>query len=52
MARNKPHAKKKRLIAASKSSKPVPTWVMMKTMGKVRSTPTSYRHWRRGRLKL
>lgn len=52
MARNKPLGKKKRLIAATRSSRPVPTWVMMKTLGRVRSTPKSFRSWRRQRLKL
>ena len=51
MARNKPTSRKKRLGAAGKSSKPVPTWVVAKTRGRVRSTPKR-RHWRRTKLKL
>ena len=31
MARNKPHAKKKRLLKAGKQNRRVPVWVMMKT---------------------
>jgi len=50
MARNKPAAKKRRLIKANKQSKPVPMWVVGKTMGRVRSNPKR-RNWRRGKLK-
>ena len=50
MARNKPTAKKRRLGRASRRSRPVPTWVVAKTRGRVRSTPTR-RHWRRTKLK-
>jgi len=50
MARNKPAAKKRRLIKAAKESKPVPAWVMVKTRGKVRTTPKR-RHWRRTKIK-
>ncbi len=39
MARNKPAAKKRRLAKASKQKKPVPTWVVAKTLGHVRSHP-------------
>ena len=50
MARNKPAAKKRRLARAQKMSRPVPTWVVAKTSGRVRSTPRR-RHWRRTKLK-
>ncbi|RLG61164.1 50S ribosomal protein L39e [Candidatus Geothermarchaeota archaeon] len=44
-------ALKKKLAAALKSNRPVPAWVIGKTLGKVRTTP-SRRHWRRTKLKL
>ncbi|HIE13994.1 TPA: 50S ribosomal protein L39e [Candidatus Bathyarchaeota archaeon] len=50
MARNKPLAKKLRLIKAGRESKPVPTWVIAKTRGRVRVTPKR-RHWRRTKIK-
>ncbi|NIP66625.1 50S ribosomal protein L39e [Candidatus Bathyarchaeota archaeon] len=50
MARNKPAAKKRRLAAAGKRAKSVPTWVIAKTMGRVRTNPKR-RHWRRDKLK-
>ncbi|MBS7657837.1 MAG: 50S ribosomal protein L39e [Candidatus Bathyarchaeia archaeon] len=50
MARNKPAAKKRRLIKASRQAKPVPTWIIAKTLGHVRSSPKR-RHWRRSKLK-
>ena len=39
MARNKPTAKKLRLCKAGKQKKPVPTWVVAKTLGRVRTHP-------------
>jgi large subunit ribosomal protein L39e len=39
MGRNKPTAKKRRLIKAGKQKKPVPTWVVAKTRGSVRTHP-------------
>jgi len=50
MARNKPAAKKRRLAKAGKEIKPVPTWVMVKTRGHVR-TSTKRRRWRRSKIK-
>ena len=50
MARNKPAAMKRRLAKAGKEAKPVPTWVMAKTMGKVRTSPKR-RHWRRRKIR-
>lgn len=51
MARNKPPAKKRRLARAKRQAKPVPTWVIAKTMGHVRTSPKK-RHWRRSKLKV
>ena len=51
MARNKPTAKKRRLIRAVKQNDAVPMWVVMKTMGRVRRNPKQ-RNWRRSRLKV
>jgi len=51
LARNKPTARKRRLIKASKRAKTVPTWVIAKTLGHVRSSPKR-RHWRRSKLRV
>lgn len=51
MARVKTYAFKKHLAAAYKSNRSVPVWVIAKTNGRVRTTP-SRRHWRRTKLKL
>ena len=51
MARVKSYALKMHLARAYKSNKSVPIWVIAKTRGKVRTTPTR-RHWRRTKLKL
>lgn len=48
--RNKPTAKKRRLIKAGKQKKPVPAWVIAKTMRNVRPNPKR-RPWRRSKLK-
>ena len=50
MARNKPAAKKRRLAKAGKQAQAVPTWVIAKTKGKVRTHPKR-RHWRRNKIK-
>jgi len=50
MARHKPSAKKLRLAKAGKESKPVPTWVVARTMYKVRTSPKR-RHWRRVKIR-
>jgi len=50
MARTKPTAKKRRLAKAGKQKKPVPTWVMAKTMGRVRTNPAR-RNWRRTKIR-
>ena len=50
MARYKPTAKKRRLISAQKESSPVPSWVVVKTKGKVNVNPKR-RHWRKTKIK-
>ena len=42
---------KRRLLIENKTSKRVPTWVMLKTKMKVRTNPKR-RQWRRNKLKL
>ena len=51
MARFKTLSLKKRMARELRSNKSVPVWVIAKTNGKVRTTP-SRRHWRRNKLKL
>jgi len=56
MARNKPHAKKKRLMKAGKKSTAGPVWAILRKFGKRRThrwrlNPGMRRHWRRGKLK-
>lgn len=50
MTRNKPHAKKKRIIKRIKQNGTVPTWVIIKTDRKVRTNPKR-RQWRRSRMR-
>jgi large subunit ribosomal protein L39e len=50
MARNKPLAKKLRMAKAMKSNSSVPTWVLVRTSGKLRTTPKQ-RNWRETKLK-
>jgi large subunit ribosomal protein L39e len=50
MARTKPTAKKLRLAKAGKQKKPVPTWVIAKTGGRVRTHP-GRRNWRRTKIR-
>jgi large subunit ribosomal protein L39e len=50
MARNKPLAKKLRMAKAMRSNSSVPSWVVMKTGGRVRRTP-GQRKWRETKLK-
>jgi large subunit ribosomal protein L39e len=50
MARNKPTAKKRRLVKAGKQKKPVPSWVIQKTGGRVRANPKR-RRWRQRKIK-
>jgi large subunit ribosomal protein L39e len=51
MARIKPAAKKRRLGKAAAQKKAVPTWVIARTDGKVRTNPKRQRNWRRRKLK-
>lgn len=51
MARNKPLARKLRLARAFKSNRPVPVWVIIKTLRKFTFNPKR-RHWRRTKLKV
>ncbi|MEM2099172.1 MAG: 50S ribosomal protein L39e [Candidatus Bathyarchaeia archaeon] len=51
MARVKPPAKKFRLAKAAKQKEAVPTWVIARTAGKVRTNPKRRRHWRTRKLK-
>lgn len=51
MARNKDVASKIRRGKKLKQSTSVPSWVIMKTGGKVRWSPYSRREWRNTRLK-
>lgn len=50
VARNKPTAKKLRLAKAGKQRRAVPTWVIGKTSGKVRTHPKR-RQWRSRKLR-
>ncbi|MEM0026634.1 MAG: 50S ribosomal protein L39e [Ignisphaera sp.] len=49
MARNKPIAKKLRLINREKSNQPIPVWVTVKTIRKV-MRGYRLRNWRRFKL--
>jgi large subunit ribosomal protein L39e len=51
MARIKPAAKKRRLAKATKEKESVPTWVIARTDGKVRTNPKRGRNWRRRKIK-
>ncbi|TFH30269.1 MAG: 50S ribosomal protein L39e [Promethearchaeota archaeon] len=51
MARNKDLPRKLRLLKHKKKSGKIPTWVVVKTKGKVRYSPFSRRNWRTQRLK-
>lgn len=51
MARNKSLAFKLRLAKAGRQKRGVPTWIVVKTIGRVRRSPKSRRNWRRFKLK-
>ncbi|MEM3507453.1 MAG: 50S ribosomal protein L39e [Candidatus Bathyarchaeia archaeon] len=51
MARNKALARKLRLIKANKQRSAVPTWVVGRTLGRVRTHPKK-RSWRSSKLKV
>jgi len=50
MARNKPTAKKRRLAKKGKQRKAVPTWVIARTKGTVRTNPKR-RRWTRTKIR-
>ncbi len=49
MARNKPHAMKRRLLKAAKGNRRVPAWVIMRTSRRFLRHPKR-RQWRRSKL--
>jgi large subunit ribosomal protein L39e len=51
MARVKPTAKKRRLAKAGKQAGSVPTWVIARTDGKVRTNPKQRRNWRKRKIR-
>ena len=51
MAKVKTPAIKNHIAKEIKTNQSVPVWVIARTNGRVRTTP-SRRHWRRNRLKL
>ncbi len=51
MATNKLTARKRRLAKAANQNRAVPTWIIAKTKGQVRTHPKR-RHWRRTKLKV
>jgi large subunit ribosomal protein L39e len=51
MARVKPTGKKLRLAKAGKEAQSVPTWVIARTDGKVRTNPKMRRNWRTRKIK-
>ncbi len=51
MARNKDLPSKLRRAKKMKQSKSLPSWIIMRTGGKVRWSPYSRREWRNSRLK-
>ena len=51
MAKHKPHGKKLRLMAITKSNRRVPAWVMIRTNRNFLRHPKR-RNWRRTKLKM
>ena len=51
MARNKDLPSKLRRAKSMNQTRSVPNWVVRRTGGKVRTSPTSRREWRNTRLK-
>ncbi|DAC48266.1 MAG: 50S ribosomal protein L39e [Euryarchaeota archaeon] len=49
MARNKPHAKKRRLMKVTKQNRRVPVWVMLRTNRNTTTHPKRHM-WRRSKL--
>jgi large subunit ribosomal protein L39e len=50
MARNKPFARKLRLVKATRSNRRVPAWIVMRTSRRFLRHPKR-RNWRRSKLK-
>ncbi len=50
MTRNKPFARKLRLLKATKSNRRVPAWIMIRTSRRFVRHPKT-RNWRRNKLK-
>ena len=48
---HRPFGKKIRMAKRLKQNRPIPTWVVIKTGRKVRSTPKQ-RRWRNGKVKV
>jgi len=51
MARNKDLPSKLRRAKKLNQSKSIPSWIILRTGGKVRSSPHTRREWRNRRLK-
>ncbi|WP_455364173.1 50S ribosomal protein L39e [[Eubacterium] cellulosolvens] len=51
MTRNKPTVKKRRIAKAVNQNRAVPTWIIAKTKGGVRTHPKR-RNWRRTKLDI
>ncbi|MFX1571902.1 MAG: 50S ribosomal protein L39e [Promethearchaeota archaeon] len=51
MARNKDLPSKLRRAKCKKKSQSIPSWVTMRTGGKLRTSPNTQRSWRNTRLK-
>ncbi|MBD3195272.1 MAG: 50S ribosomal protein L39e [Candidatus Lokiarchaeota archaeon] len=51
MARNKDIASKMRRGKKIKQNRSIPNWIIMKTDGRVRSSPNNRREWRNRKLK-
>jgi len=52
MARNKDYASKIRRGKKKRQNRSIPSWVTMKTDGKVKSSPHTRREWRNNKLKV
>jgi large subunit ribosomal protein L39e len=52
MARNKDYPSKIRRGKKLRQNRSIPSWVIMKTGGKVRTSPHSRREWRNNKLKV
>ncbi|MBD3353482.1 MAG: 50S ribosomal protein L39e [Candidatus Lokiarchaeota archaeon] len=46
----KTFGKKKRLAKRRRQNRNMPTWIVLKSNGKVRNSPFSRRHWRSSKL--